>query len=51
LGDWEDRYDICARRAVEGRWAESGEETVKRRRKGLIPETPVSSIEKPTKKS
>src|SRR6476660_4373788 len=50
LGDWEDRYDVYARRAVEGRWAESGEETVKRRREGLIPETPVRSIEKPAKK-
>jgi len=51
LGDWEDRYDVYAQRAVEGRWAESGEETIKRRREGLIPETPVRSIEKPEKKS
>ena len=26
-------------------WAESGEETIERRREGLIPETPVRSIE------
>ena len=45
LGDWDERYDVYARRAVEGRWAESGEETIERRREGLIPETPVRSIE------
>jgi UbiD family decarboxylase len=51
LGDWDERYDVYARRAVEGRWAESGEETIKRRREGLIPETPVRSVEQPAKKS
>ncbi|HEY7999081.1 MAG TPA: UbiD family decarboxylase [Pseudolabrys sp.] len=50
LGDWDEHYDIYARRAVEGRWAESGSETIKRRRGGLIPETPVRSIETPQKK-
>ncbi|MGB9329037.1 MAG: UbiD family decarboxylase [Pseudolabrys sp.] len=45
LGDWDERYDVYARRAVEGRWAESGEETIERRREGLIPEKPVRSIE------
>ena len=51
LGDWDERYDVYARRAVEGRWAESGQETIKRRREGLIPETPVRSVEQPAKKS
>jgi 4-hydroxy-3-polyprenylbenzoate decarboxylase len=45
LGDWDERSEVYARRAVEGRWAESGEETIERRREGLIPETPVRSIE------
>ena len=51
LGDWDDQYDVYARRAVEGRWAESGSETIERRRAGLIPETPVRGIETPKKKS
>ena len=51
LGDWDEHYDIYAQRAVEGRWAESGNETIKRRRGGLIPETPVRDAEGATKKS
>jgi 4-hydroxy-3-polyprenylbenzoate decarboxylase len=51
LGDWDDQYDVYARRAVEGRWAESGSETIERRRAGLIPETPVRGAETPKKKS
>ena len=51
LGDWNGHYDVYARRAVEGRWAESGEETIKRRRGGLIPETPVPDVEEPKKRS
>ena len=51
LGDWDAHYDIYAQRAVEGRWAESGTETIKRRRGGLIPETPVRSVETAKKKS
>ena len=51
LGDWDEQYDVYARRAVEGRWAESGTETSKRRRGGLIPETPVRDVESPKKKS
>ncbi len=45
LGDWEAAYDVYAKRAVEGRWEESGAETIKRRRGGLIPETPVRNAE------
>jgi UbiD family decarboxylase len=51
LGDWDERYDVYAQRAVEGRWAESGEETIKRRRGGLIPETPVRNVEETKKRS
>ncbi|HSP49008.1 MAG TPA: UbiD family decarboxylase [Pseudolabrys sp.] len=51
LGDWDEHYDIYARRAVEGRWAESGNETSKRRRAGLIPETSVRDVEGTTKKT
>ena len=51
LGDWDEHYDIYAQRAVEGRWAESGNETIKRRRGGLIPEIPVRDAEGATKKS
>jgi len=46
LGDWDAAYDVYARRAVEGRWEESGAETIERRRGGLIPETPVRNVEK-----
>ena len=51
LGDWDERYDVYAQRAVEGRWAESGEETIKRRRGGLIPGTPVRNVEDAKKRS
>jgi len=51
LGDWDEHYDIYARRAVEGKWAESGDETIKRRRGGLISETPARNVETPNKKS
>jgi hypothetical protein len=51
LGDWDERYDVYARRAIEGRWAENGGETIKRRRGGLIPETPVRNVEGVANKS
>ncbi len=51
LGDWDEHYDIYARRAVEGRWAESGSETIKRRRGGLTPETPARDVEGTKKKT
>ena len=50
LGDWDERYDVYAHRAVDGEWETSGRETIERRRGGLIPETPVRDVEK-TKKS
>ena len=45
LGDWSDAWDLFARNAVAGEWARNGENTVKRRRGGLTPETPVRSVE------
>ncbi|HEY6994686.1 MAG TPA: UbiD family decarboxylase [Xanthobacteraceae bacterium] len=45
LGDWSANWDVYARRAVAGRWEQSGEETFARRRRGLTPETPVREVE------
>jgi 4-hydroxy-3-polyprenylbenzoate decarboxylase len=45
LGDWSKTWDIFAQRAVAGQWAQNGEETLARRRAGLIPETPVREVE------
>jgi 4-hydroxy-3-polyprenylbenzoate decarboxylase len=46
LGDWDAAWDVFARRAVDGTWAESGTETFARRRGGLTPETPTRDVEK-----
>jgi UbiD family decarboxylase len=45
LGEWSDAWERYAARAVEGRWEESGAETLPRRRGGLTPETPVREVE------
>ena len=45
LGDWSEAWDRYAERAVAGEWAQSGQETLARRRGGLIPETPVRDEE------
>jgi 4-hydroxy-3-polyprenylbenzoate decarboxylase len=45
LGDWTERWDVYAQRAVAGKWAESGTETLAQRRGGLTPETPVREAE------
>jgi 4-hydroxy-3-polyprenylbenzoate decarboxylase len=45
LGDWSQRWDVYAERAVAGKWQQSGEETFARRRAGLTPETPVREVE------
>ena len=45
LGDWSDAWDLFARNAVAGKWAENGANTVTRRRAGLTPETPVRNVE------
>jgi UbiD family decarboxylase len=49
LGDWDAAWDVFARRAVEGEWAENGIDTFARRRAGLTPETPVQEVEKQAK--
>jgi 4-hydroxy-3-polyprenylbenzoate decarboxylase len=49
LGDWDAAWDVFARRAVAGAWAETGIETFARRRGGLTPETPVREAEKQAK--
>jgi len=46
LGDWDAVWDGYAARAVKGEWAQSGVETLARRRGGLTPETPVRDVEK-----
>ena len=46
LGDWDAAWDVFARRAVDGTWAESGDGTFARRRGGLTPETPTRDVEK-----
>ena len=45
LGDWDTRFVVYARRAIDGKWAESGDETFHRRRGGVIPETPTRNVE------
>jgi 4-hydroxy-3-polyprenylbenzoate decarboxylase len=45
LGDWIDRWDTYAERAVSGTWEETGKETLARQRTGLKPETPVRKVE------
>jgi UbiD family decarboxylase len=44
LGDWDTVWDTYARRAVEGKWEETGKETFAQRRGGLTPETPVKDV-------
>ncbi len=51
LGDWSELWEGYARRAVAGKWEQSGEETLARRRRGLVPETPVREVEKKDAKS
>jgi 4-hydroxy-3-polyprenylbenzoate decarboxylase len=45
LGDWSQRWEEYAQRAVAGRWEENGADTYGRRRGGLTPETPVREVE------
>jgi UbiD family decarboxylase len=45
LGDWIERWDTYAERAVSGAWEETGKETLARQRTGLKPETPVRKVE------
>ncbi len=50
LGDWNDTWDTWAKRAVEGKWEETGKDTFARRKGGIIPETPVRSVKDKGKK-
>jgi 4-hydroxy-3-polyprenylbenzoate decarboxylase len=45
LGDWIERWDLYAARAVNGTWEETGRDTLKRQRPGLKPETSVRKVE------
>jgi 4-hydroxy-3-polyprenylbenzoate decarboxylase len=45
LGDWIERWDTYAERAVRGQWEETGKETLARQREGLKPETSVRKVE------
>jgi UbiD family decarboxylase len=45
LGDWTETWENFARRAVAGDWEKNGEETAKRQRGGVEPETPVWLVE------
>ena len=44
LGDWIERWDTWAERAVSGTWEETGRETLARQRTGLKPETPARRV-------
>jgi 4-hydroxy-3-polyprenylbenzoate decarboxylase len=45
LGDWIERWDTWAARAVSGQWEETGKETLARQRTGLRPETPARKVQ------
>ena len=45
LGDWTETWEMFARRAIAGDWEANGEETLRRQRDGLEPETPVWHVE------
>lgn len=46
LGDWTDTWERFAQRTVAGDWEANGEETMRRRREDLSPETPTAKHEK-----
>ena len=45
LGDWTETWETFARRAIAGDWEINGEETMRRQRGGVEPETPVWHVE------
>ena len=49
LGDWNETFDLFARRAVAGEWEKNGLDTLARQRGGLKPETLTSTVERPGK--
>ncbi len=46
LGEWTETWETFARRAIAGDWELTGEETARRQRGGVEPETPVWLVEK-----
>jgi 4-hydroxy-3-polyprenylbenzoate decarboxylase len=44
LGDWSENWELWAKRAVEGKWEDTGRETFAGRKGGIIPETPVRAV-------
>ena len=50
LGDWSENWELWAKRAVEGKWEDTGRETFAGRKGGIIPETPVRSVTGKSKK-
>jgi UbiD family decarboxylase len=49
LGDWTETWEKFAQRAAAGDWEMSGLETLARQRGGVMPETSVRAVEKPSK--
>jgi 4-hydroxy-3-polyprenylbenzoate decarboxylase len=47
LDDWTDTWETFAKRTASGDWEETGRETLKRQRRGLLPETPVRPGQEP----
>jgi len=45
LGDWIERWDVWAARAVNGTWEETGKETLARQRGGVKPESSARKVE------
>jgi len=45
LGDWTETWETFARRTVAGDWEKNGEDTARRQRGGVEPETPVWLVE------
>src|SRR5882672_9354683 len=45
LGDWIERWDVYAARAVRGDWEESGKETLARQRGGMKPESSARKVQ------
>jgi len=45
LGDWIERWDLWAARAVSGTWEETGKETLARQRGGVQPESSARKVE------
>src|SRR5580704_10738762 len=48
LGDWTETWEKFAKRAAAGDWEMSGLETLARQRGGVMPETSVRAVEKPS---